>query len=152
TTVESVASFSIVLGEAFAALALSTLVPASFVTITRGAKAALKAATTPDAAASAQSSAEGAITSIVGASSPMNKTLAQVIKGATADTGIDLLIPKTAHLHADFEFQGSEAMSVHGEVGGMIEMVTVKAGMSALYTSSSKNRVTIDVDFATVHY
>ena len=64
---------------------------------------------------------------------------------------MDILIPKDAKIHAEFEFQGSDKMSVDLSAGGQVEVVTVKAGYSAMYESKSSNKITLDVNFVTVH-
>ncbi len=152
TTIESVASFSVVLGEAFAAVALSTLVPATFVAVTKGAKTAIAAAAGNAAAVTAaETSASTSLASVV-SKGPVKEVLDVIVKTASASTGIDLLIPKTANIHAEFEFQGSESYSAEASLGAMVEVVTVKVGFSALYATTSKNKITLDVDFALVHY
>ena len=151
TTVESVASFSVVLGEAFAAVGLSTIIPATFVSITRSAKAALVAAGT-DAQARADALAEAIKPLEPVLKGPVKSALNVAMAAADTSDGIDLLIPKTAQIHAEFEFQGSESYSGEGTIGAMVEVVTVKAGVSALYATTSKNKITLDVDFAVAHY
>ena len=151
TTIESVASFSVVLGEAFAAVGMSTLVPATFVTITRGAKAAIVAATDDAGRTAAATSAAGTMATIV-SGGPLKKVLDVVVSAAAASDGIDLLIPKTAQIHAEFEFQGSDSYTVDASLGAQVEVVTVKAGFSALYATTSKNKITLDVDFGLAHY
>src|SRR5687768_7175290 len=99
TTIESVASFSVVLGEAFAAVAMSTLVPATFVTVTRMTKTAVAAAADDAGKAAARNAGTDAIGSLL-SHGPAKKALDIVVKTAETSTGIDLLIPKTAQIHA----------------------------------------------------
>ena len=151
----SVAAFSVVLAETFAAVGLSSLIPAGFITLARTAKqlagpdpeitdqdaanlnAALKHISKPDTANS--SLAPGA------AAGQLIQTLAKGIDD------LDVLLPKTAKIHAEFEFHGSERYSYDVAAGCAVEMVTVKAGYSAMYEASSSNRVTLDVEFQSVH-
>lgn len=132
STIESVASFSVVLAETFAAVGLSTLMPASFLALARAGTAGLTALSGNKLL-------------------PANVTSMVTAAAGSLDT-IDLLVPKSAKIHAEFEFQGSDQYSVNASVGAMVEVVTIKAGFSYLYSSSSKNKVTLDVDFVSVNY
>ena len=137
SSIESVASFSIVLGEAFAAVGLSTLVPNTFIALTKAAKGG------------------GAAISdvmLTNAKIPGAVEAAALMRGAAASLdSMDILLPKDAKIHAEFEFQGSDKMSADVSVGGQVEVVTVKAGFSAMYESKSSNKITLDVNFVTVH-
>ena len=37
-------------------------------------------------------------------------------------------------------------------IGGLVNVVAVAAGYSALYETSSRNKITLDVEFAAVNY
>ena len=62
-----------------------------------------------------------------------------------------MLLPKTAKIHGEFEFHGSERYAEDVSAGCAAEVVTVKAGYSAMYEASSSNTVTLDVEFVSVH-
>lgn len=256
TTVESVASFSAVLTEAFAAVGLSTLAPAAVVTLAKALKGAAEAdaAATPapvpgtsiattasvpvvtpigvsvsaarSAAAAAQADAaaaaavraaaarvvaQAALQEAIAAAAAVTSlhvevrpevraaaaaaaeaafeasaaalaavgafTLAQAqvllpqARAALMDAvagfgssakqaahfldkmalGVDelhLLVPKTARLHAEFEFQGHESFAGSASASAsVLQVVSVNTGFSALYQTSTKNRITLDVDF-----
>lgn len=136
----SVASFSVVLAEAFAAVAVSTLVPATFLSVARAAKAAAANANVTEG--------DGFIGNLPGVG-----VAVEALKSASKRiTDIDLLVPKTAKIHGEFEFQGGESLAAGASLGGQVQVVTVSAGYSMLYQSTSRNKITLDVDFAAVNY
>jgi hypothetical protein len=74
--------------------------------------------------------------------------------GAGSDE-VDLFVARSAKIHAEFEFQASDEFRVRagqvGEQGGMLgalQIVSLAPGFSALYQSTSRNRITLDVEFA----
>lgn len=140
STAISVGSFSVVLAETFAAVAASTLIPATFLTVVRAAK--------QGASSSDNDSANDLIKDMIG----VNQALNAVRSGINSIDEIDLLVPKTAKIHAEFEFEASEAYSGNVAIGALVNVVAVAAGYSALYETSSKNKITLDVDFAAVNY
>jgi hypothetical protein len=147
STVMSVTSFSVVLAEAFAAVGLSTVVPAAVVTAAR-----LAAQLADDAPAD----------------DPKRKRLNGIIEGLpegnmagkTADLmkavakslpTLDILLPKTAKIHAEFTYTGTDSLSVSGGVSVPLQVVSVNVGFSELYTTTSSNKITLDVDFVSVN-
>jgi hypothetical protein len=143
----SVAAFSVVLAETFAAVGLSSLIPAGFITTARLVKEV--AGPTPDPASEEDVNKLTAALTTEGKPGDAAGKLLTALARSVDD--LDVLLPKDAKIHAEFEFHGSEGYSGEAAVGGQIELVTVKAGFSALYTASSSNKVTLDVDFASVH-
>lgn len=135
--IESVATFSVVLTEAFAAVGMSTIVPNTFLAMLR-------------AAANGQQPTDEERKGLL--KGPTERFFGHVLKTADSMESVDLLIPKKAKIHAEFEFQASEEYKVDAAIGVMVEVVTVKAGMTALYKSSSTNKITLDVDFELGHY
>ena len=136
----SVASFSVVLAETFAAVGLSSLIPAGFITLTRMTKQKLAAASTPppvnqtdidaisDAITYSAKPAGAAVTSVAPGQVAVN-----LLKGlAKGVEDLDVLLPKTATIHAEFEFHGSEAYAGEASIGCAIQVVTMKAGYSAI--------------------
>ncbi|WP_439545487.1 hypothetical protein [Sandarakinorhabdus sp.] len=140
----SVGSFSVVLAQSFAAVAASSLVPATFLTLVRAAKGV----TTGGGSALASTETTSSINDMLG-SDKLSKALNEAAK---AVTDIDLLVPKTAKITADFEFEATDAVSASASVGGLVKVVSVSAGFSALYTSTSKNKIHLEVDFVSVNY
>lgn len=148
STVMSAASFSVILAETFAAVGLSTIVPAGVVTLARLAKN-LPA----DQNSTGYAAANDALTEH---SDNLNKTPAKAVNAlvksiSESRPSLDLLLPKTAKIHAEFTFEGSERYSGEAAVGLMIDVVSVKAGASALYETKSTNKITLDVDFVSVN-
>ncbi len=138
STAVSVASFSVILAESFAAVAMSTIVPAAFLSIIRGAKGVVEA-----------NQVDGTVYEKI----PGVKDIVSAAKaGAKNIDAIDLLVPKTAKIHAEFEFQGGEAYELGVEGSVAIEVVNVSASYSALYQSTTRNKITLDVDFVAVNY
>lgn len=146
----SVGSFSVVLAQSFAAVAASSLVPATFLTLVRAAKGVTTGGGSGGAGGSALASTEttSSINDMLG-SDKLSKALNEAAK---AVTDIDLLVPKTAKITADFEFEATDAVSASASVGGLVKVVSVSAGFSALYTSTSKNKIHLEVDFVSVNY
>lgn len=143
----SVASFSIVLAKSFAAVAASSLVPATFLTLVRAAKGAA-AGGGGSASAPPSTATVAAVDGLLG-----NSELSNALKeAANVVTDIDLLVPKTAKITADFEFEATDGISVGASVGAAVQVVTISAGYSALYTSTSKNKIHLEVDFVSVNY
>jgi hypothetical protein len=143
TAAVSVAAFSVVLAESFAAVAMSSLVPATFVQLARLAKAV---------AAGAPGAVDTAGTNLV-SKLPGGADLAAALKeAAKSTTDIDILVPKTARITADFEFEGTESYTVGASAGGAINVVSVAAGFSALYASKSTSKIHLEVDFVSVNY
>ncbi len=137
TAAVSVAAFSVVLAESFAAVAMSSLVPATFVQLARLAKAGGTAV---------------ANTALVGKLPGGTELAAALAEAAKSTTDIDVLVPKTARITADFEFEGTESYTVGASAGGAINVVSVAAGFSALYASKSTSKIHLEVDFVSVNY
>lgn len=141
STAVAVAAYSTVVAETFAAVGLSTLVPAAFLTTARAIKAAGENAADSLEAAST-------VPKII----PTGRA-AQLIRAvARSSKSIDLLIPKDGTLHAEFAFEASESYKAHMDVGATVQVASIKAEYSALYEASSKNKITLDVDFGLVSY
>ncbi len=171
STVMSVASYSVVLAESFAAVGLSTLIPAGFVTMARFIH---EAAALP--AGNANRPADLSLTELTDALNGLSRedTTGDARTDGVTDAGnfrpprpqdaaarlltalakstdhIDLLVPKKATIDAKFEFSGSERYSYDVSMGGMIEVVTVKGGYSALFECKSSNEIKLHVDFEMV--
>lgn len=145
STAVSVAAFSVVLTQSFVAVAASTLVPATFLAAARAARAAAGAG---GGGGSGSTTGNALVTSAEG--------VKEVMEGLRSGVGqleeIDLLVPKSARIEAEFEFEASEAWSAGASLGGMIQVVTVSAGYSALYQTSTRNKIRLEVDFASVNY
>jgi hypothetical protein len=146
STAVSVAAFSVVLAESFVAAATSTLVPATFLAVARGAKAAV------GGAAPANSADPALADPLVGNMPGVKEAVDALRLAVNAMDEIDLLVPKTAKIHAEFEFEASESYAGHASIGAMVNVVSVSAGYSALYQTSTRNKITLDVDFAAVNY
>lgn len=139
STAISVGSFTVVLAESFAAVAASTLIPATFLAVARAAKAG---------GAAENESANDLVKDMLG----VNHALNAVKTGIDSIDEIDLLVPKTAKIHGEFEFEASESYSANVAIGALVNVVAVAAGYSALYETSSRNKITLDVEFAAVNY
>lgn len=144
----SVASFSVVLAQSFAAVAASSLVPATFLTLVRAAKGVAAGSGTTTTPTLPSTDTLAAVNDMLG-SDKLSKALSEAAK---AVTDIDLLVPKTAKITADFEFQATDGVSANVSAGVQVEVVTISAGYSALYTSTSKNKIHLEVDFVSVNY
>lgn len=153
----SVAAFSVVLAETFAAVGLSSLIPAGFITLARATKQGASAG----AAALTPTEVQAIEDAIAHSSKPQDVTKTSLAPGAVAGNlltavaksvdDLDVLLPKTAKIHGEFEFHASERYSGEAGVGCAVEVVTLKAGYSAMYQASSSNKVTLDVEFVSVH-
>ena len=144
TAATSVVSFSVVLAEAFAAVGLSTAVPAAVVTLARLAKnARTNAGHINDTKAALGKLPTGPLSP-----EELNKLLGAVEKALPS---LDLLLPKTADIHAEFTFEGKEGMTAGAAGGVAINVVSVSAGYSAMYEMKSTNKITLDVHFESVN-
>lgn len=141
TAAVSVASFSVVLAETFAAIGASTLIPATFVAGLKLAKGAGAGGASP-----LDDKSLGAL-----GSNSLKPVFDALGKGLANVSEVDLLLPRDAKLHAEFEFEANDKVEVGASVGGLVQVVTVNAGFSALYESRSKNRVTLDMTFVAVN-
>ncbi len=195
TAIASVASFSVVLGETFAAVGLSTVVPNLFIAAAKAAKGAvappadvasavamltdaqakLSAATpgtadvtaakagvdsalsllaVPNPNAAGNQKAQASFQDMFGAESAakgvVSKALDVVKNAANAVDELHVLLPNKATIDAEFEFHASEEYKAGVGIGAAVEMVTVKAGYSGMYESSSRNKVTLHVEFGAI--
>ncbi len=141
STIMSIGSFSVILFEAFTAVGLSSLMPTTAITLARMSK--------PDDSGAADDTTEME-TSL--AKTPVNG-LKDLLKnlGKAGPDSLDILMPSTAKIHAEFEFQGRDESRIEGSIGGFVEVVNVNVGFSALYESTSRNKITLDVDFVSVN-
>ena len=156
TTAVSIVSFSIVLMEMFASLGLSTLIPATFLALARAARRAGAAATAQNIIDSSDSfggkpTSDGTIPQ-----DPPGKIAMGILQqAATAVDAIDLLVPSSATIDADFEFHGHQMESLKASAGtgpALTQLVTIKAGYAALYETSSSNKLKLHVEFRVVNY
>ncbi|MCX6953849.1 MAG: hypothetical protein NTV51_17000 [Verrucomicrobia bacterium] len=151
-TAISVASYSVVLAETFAAVGLSSLIPAGVVTAARVAKnLAAQGSTTPPDALKGNSSE--ILKALPIPTAEIDKLLLAVKDSLPA---LDLLLPKTAKLHAEFTYEAREQYTLDYSANGALSyegLVTagVKAGFHALYEEKSTNKITLDVEFVSVH-
>lgn len=82
--------------------------------------------------------------------------LVQALAGLGIDSDeVDLFVARSAKIHAEFEFQASDEFrfrvgqtSEQGGGLGALQIVSLAPGFSALYQSSSRNKITLDVEFA----
>ncbi|HYJ83494.1 MAG TPA: hypothetical protein VEW26_11725, partial [Allosphingosinicella sp.] len=59
---------------------------------------------------------------------------------------------RDARLHAEFEFEARDRVSVGASVSTpALQVVNVNAGFAALYDSKSKNKITLDMNFVAVN-
>jgi hypothetical protein len=148
STAVSVAAFSVVLTESFVAVAASTLVPATFLAAARAARRAADASGAAGDAGATDTTGNSLI-----AKAPGVKEAVEALRSAIASVDeIDLLVPNKARIEADFEFEASEAYSGDATVGGFVNVVAISAGYSALYQTSTRNKIHLEVDFAAVNY
>ena len=152
-TVESVASFTVVLAETFAAVGLATVAPAATVALAKALKGQA-AGTGPSPAPAIPPLAGQDKTELIESFSsfpgPTKKVAEFMGKAFLNLDELHLMVPKTAKIHAEFEFQGSETWSGNGTLAlgpSVTQIVSINAGFSALYSSTSKNKITLDVDF-----
>jgi hypothetical protein len=144
SAVSSVTSFSIVLAETFGAVALSTLVPNAFV---ESANAVKRLAA--DAADADKDDAMSPLGAIPGVDAVV-EAVKQIADATDDPTDMHILLPKNASIDAEFEFHGQESYQAGASVGGQVQIVTINAGYSALYTARSSNKVKLHIDFETV--
>jgi hypothetical protein len=151
TAATSVLSFSAVLTQTFAAVGMSTLLPAAFVESVRIAKS-IAAAGEQNADALVESTL-GPVTSLLpdNAREAAANALRSLARSASEPSELNVLLPKTATIDAEFEFHGAESYSAEMGAGAMVQLVSVNAGYSALYTVSSSNRVRLHIEFQTVN-
>lgn len=148
STVMSAASFSVVLGEMFTAVGLSTTVPAGVITLARMAKALSSA---PESEKTTLSEAQTAFKGSL-AKTPAATVTDLIDTMSKSLDELQLLLPKTAKIHAEFTYEGRDAMSAVFSGGVQVNLVSVNAGFSALYESKSTNKITLDVDFVSVNF
>lgn len=138
-SIESVVSFSVILAETFAAVGLSTLVPNTLIAVAKGAKDATEIKTED-----------------LKLPTGVKNGLEVVKSVANSVDSLDILIPKDAKITAEFQFQGTFSTAYDAAIGGSVAVesvgaVSVKAGYSMLYESKSSNKITLEVNFATVN-
>jgi hypothetical protein len=143
SSAESVVSFSIILAEVFASVGMATVVPNMLV---MGAKGTAGVLTALDEELKDAKEIPGAV----------KNGIHLLAAGAKNMDALELMIPKTADIHAEFTFQGTfkETLDVNGAGSGSIQSlgaVSVGAGFSALYESTSTNKITLDIHFVTVN-
>jgi hypothetical protein len=150
TAAVSVASFTVVLAETLTAVAAATLAPAAFLGVARAVKAAAAGNAVTDAGGDP---VDGTLSDgLVGEMPGVAQAVDALKKAALAIDQVDLLIPKTANVHAEFTFQADETTSGEAGVGGFVKMVSINAGYSTLYSTSSSNKVTLDIEYGVVNY
>lgn len=138
-SIESVVSFSVILAETFAAVGLSTLVPNTLIAVAKGVKGAAQIETSnmklPESV----------------------KNGLEIVKNVANNVdALDILIPKEAKISAEFQFQGTFNTTYDASMGGSVSVesvgaVSVKAGYSMLYESKSSNKISLEVNFSTIH-
>jgi len=144
TAAVSVASFSVVLAETFAAIGASTLVPATFVSGLRLAKGGGEGAVDGGLGDDKMLAALG--------TNPLKPVIDALTKGMKNLDEVQLLLPRDARLHAEFEFEARDRVSVGASVSTpALQVVNVNAGFAALYDSKSKNKITLDMNFVAVN-
>ena len=149
TTAVSVAAYSTVVAETFAAVGLSTLIPAAIVTTARAVNSAGDAAADDAERATARSNAIKKLEALL----PGGAGIADVLHAvAESNRSMDLLVPKSGKIHTEFAFEAREETGVQAGVSALIEVVTVKAGFAGIYEASTKNKITMDVEFALVEF
>lgn len=151
STAVSVASFSVVLAETFGAVMLSTLVPAGLVEVANTAKRlAAGVADGGDADPDAEDDGAGPADALAGVLAPVTDVVRSIAAATAEPTDLNLLLPKSATIDAEFEFHGREAYSAQASAGAQINVVNISAGYSALYETSSSNKVKLHIEFASV--
>lgn len=155
----SVASFSVILAETFAAVGLSTIVPTSVVTLARLAKQLASGAAPGSGDVTAIEDAVSSVGSLskkdsANAVKPVNPADAVASLGKAlgkALPSLDMLLPKDAKIHAEFTYEGRDSQSLNVSAGGTVYAVNVSAGYSALYEAKSTNKITLDINFVSVN-
>jgi hypothetical protein len=169
TTAISVLAFTVVLAEAFLAVGLSTVVPAAFVEMCRVIRAMMLATTVDNTAIDlALDHLMEVAPMLPGMPGPLKPGATDADKEArraalkpykdavrelvkTSDK-LQLLVPKSASIDAEFACSGGETYSANAGLEGVIQVVGVKAGYSALFEMKSSTSVRLHVDFAPVEY
>lgn len=146
SAITSVASFSVVLAETFAAVGLATLIPNGALVLARLAHAEAAGDNDADPDGFGNTMGTGVLEK-----NPLTGLRDLLKKIGASTNAIDLLLPKTARIHAEFEFEGRDAAQAEASIGGFVQMVSISAGYSALYEQRSSNKVTLDVEFAAVN-
>jgi hypothetical protein len=166
TTAISALAFSVVLAEAFAAVGLSTLVPAMFVELCRLVRAALAGGTNDldtvvDAVLDnlpplpgmpkplAADADDGARAVHTQAMAVFKNAIKEYVKRSES---IQLLVPNKASIEAEFNCSGGESYSGNAGIEGVFQVVGIKAGYSALFEMRSSATVRLHVDFAPVEF
>jgi hypothetical protein len=169
TTAFTVLAFTVVLAEMFAAVGLSTVVPAAFAELVSILKKGSIAGVTLTAAQLSQIMAvlQKLVPPIPGLPAPPDPSdsdavteynnaiqpVMNAIKGAlTSADKLQLLAPKAATIDASFECGGSESYAETMGVEGVIQVVGVKAGFSAMFELHSSTTLKLHVEFAPVEY
>ncbi|MFZ4506598.1 MAG: hypothetical protein ACOYON_02740 [Fimbriimonas sp.] len=144
----SVLTFSVVLAEVFGAVGLSTLVPATFVQIAR---AAANIGDENNLTQEEMSSALKAISRFLpGSQEGVELATKVLLSMMSSSENLELLLPKTASIDAEFKFQATTKVDGGIDVGVMVQVVSVKGGYSALYEESSSNSVNLKVNYVAV--
>lgn len=170
TTAITALAFSVVLAEAFAAVGLSTLVPAMFVEVCRLVRAVADGTATStdytldkvvDAVFDNLPPLPGMPKPLAKDASPEEKaahpqmmkifkdTVKQYVRNSEA---IQLLVPNKASIDADFSCSGGETYGGNVGMEGVFQVVGVKGGYSALFEMRSAATVRLHVDFAPVEF
>ncbi len=165
TAAVSVASFSVVLAETFAAVGLSTVVPAGVVTLARMVKQ-IAGDPTQSASNGTTAAKDDVLHQIAGQDAsgttpaklgmPGADTAAKLVNAMAASLDeLNLLLPSSAKIHAEFTFEARERYDVAASgnlgVAAEVAVVGISAGFSALYEAKSTNKITLDIDFAPVN-
>lgn len=149
STAVSVASFSVVLAETFGAVMLSTLVPAGLIEVANTAKR-VAAGTAGGGGGGGGGPAPAPLDALAGALDPVTNVVRSIAGAVAEPSDLNLLLPKSATIDAEFEFHGREAYSANVGVGAQVNIVNISAGYSALYETSSRNKVVLHIEFASV--
>ena len=177
STALTVLAFTVVLAEMFAAIGMSTLAPAAFVEFA----SLLKLAAAAVAAGPSTGVIAGLpptelinklvpmlakmIPSLPGLPPPPTGTddptkynqaldnLSKILQDMINKTQtLKLLTPKSATIDASFECGGSESLGMNVGAEGVIQVVGVKAGYSAMFELHSSTTIKMHIDFALVEY
>lgn len=156
----TVLAFSAVLGEVFAAVGLSTLMPVLFVELCRliraSGAAALSSPELLDAVLKLLPPLPGlpARPESGTGDADYKKALQHLIDSVKNldKAQIQLLVPNSAHIDATFACSGTDSMKASASGGGSFDVATVNAGFSELFEIKSSCSVSLKVDFAPVVY
>ena len=160
-------AFTVVLAEVFAAVGLSTLIPNVFVQLCRALKLTGDAALTgvaldtvlgilvkglalPGLPAIPAATADAGTKGAYEAKLQMIKN--HLIKAVQDTKKMQLLVPNKATIDAEFSCSGGESYGYEVGAEGVIEVVGVKGGFSALYEMKSSMTIRMHVEFAPVEY